>query len=189
MKKLRKGFTLIELLVVISVLGAIAAMMSISSGEALTSAKAGNIVNNLRNFATAANEYYFDNMSKLYASGATIDLAEIKYCMNKGISDTTENPESKLDSYYVIAAGTTGVSVAEDTWYVGYKFPASGAGASEVLAVKAKLAGRAKNIGLYGSTGEAAAPTIAENATDPATYTNEAVIWMKAREKSRRTSS
>lgn len=186
MRKMRKGFTLIELLVVISVLGAIAAMMSISSGEALTSAKAGNIVNNLRNFATAANEYYFDNMSKLYASGATIDLAEIKLYMNKGIDATTENPESKLDSYYVIAAGTEGLTKAEDTWYVGYQFPTTGAGLGEVDAVKAKLAGRAKNVGLYGSTGETTAPTIAEGQTDPAVYTSEAVIWMKAREKSRR---
>ncbi len=190
MKKSRKGFTLIELLVVISVLGAIAAMMSISSGEAMTSAKAGNIINNLRNFVTAANEYYFDHMSDLYSATATIDLVEIKLYMNEGVSETTDTPESKLANYYVVSAVATGKSVAEVDWYVGYKFPSGTAvGAAEALAIQEKMKGRAKNIGLYGSANETTAPTNAENKNAPAAYNGEAVIWMRAREASRRTSS
>ena len=190
MKRTRKGFTLIELLVVISVLGAIAAMMSISSGEAMTSAKAGNIINNLRNFVTAANEYYFDHMSDLYSATAEIDLDEIKLYMNEGVSETTDTPESKLANYYVVNAVATNKSVAEVDWYVGYKFPSgTEVGAAEALAIKEKMKGRAKNIGLYGSAAANTAPTNADGKNAPAAYDGEAVIWMRAREASRRTAS
>ena len=185
MKRTRKGFTLIELLVVISVLGAIAAMMSISSGEAMTSAKAGNIINNLRNFVTAANEYYFDNMDKFYdatESATAPDIIEVRYYMNKGVSDTSKIPENKLENYLILTAEKAeGKTYAEVDWYVGYQFPTSGAGSEETLAIKTKLEGRATNIGLYGT---AANPT----AVDDIAFTKDhAVVWMKAREKSRRT--
>ena len=193
MKKMRKGFTLIELLVVISVIGAIAAMMAISSGEAMTSAKAGNIINNLRNIATAANEYYFDHMSELYkadAKDAKLSQAEIKLYMNEGVSETTDTPESKLDNYYIVNADATGKSVAEVDWYVGYKFPATGeVGYAEGRAIKVKLAGRAKNVGLYGSADEKTAPVNATGKNAPAAYASEAVVWMRVREASRRTTA
>ena len=180
MKKLRKGFTLMELLIVITVLGALAAMMSISSGEAMSSAKAGTIISNLRNFATAANEFYFDNMNSLYTAGqlSEANLTEIKLYMNLG-ANTSDVPESKLDNYYVLTADAS-KAPAEVDWYVGYKFPESGAaGAADAEVIKAKLVNRASNIGLYGSTSETTIPAATFTATD-------GVVWLKAREASRR---
>ena len=179
MKKMRKGFTLMELLIVITVLGSLAAMMSISSGEAMSSAKAGTIISNLRNFATAANEFYFDNMNSLYTAGqlSEANLTEIKLYMNLG-ANTSDVPESKLDNYYVLTADAS-KAPAEVDWYVGYKFPASGAGAADAEVIKAKLVNRASNIGLYGSTSETTIPAATFTATD-------GVVWLKAREASRR---
>ncbi len=54
----RKGFTLVELLIVIVIIGILSAMMMISSGEAVSSAKAAGIVNNLRAVKIAALSYY-----------------------------------------------------------------------------------------------------------------------------------
>lgn len=60
----RKGFTLVELLIVIVVIGILSAMMMISSSEAVASAKATNIVNNLRAMKVAALSYYEEHSDK-----------------------------------------------------------------------------------------------------------------------------
>ena len=58
----RKGFTLVELLIVIVVIGILSAMMMLSSTEAVSSARASNIISNLRNLKTAALAWYIDSM-------------------------------------------------------------------------------------------------------------------------------
>ena len=82
----RKGFTLVELLIVIVVIGVLSAMMMLSSTEAVSSAKAADIISNLRNIKTAALEFYADNMSAL----------------------TTTNGETKLDQSKIPDIGTGG---------------------------------------------------------------------------------
>ena len=57
-----KGFTLVELLIVIVVIGVLSAMMMLSSTEAVTSAKAADIISDLRNCKTAALAWYADNL-------------------------------------------------------------------------------------------------------------------------------
>ncbi|MDY6400374.1 MAG: type II secretion system protein [Synergistales bacterium] len=58
----RKGFTLVELLIVIVVIGVLSAMMMLSSTEAVSSAKAAKVINNLRQLKTAALSWYMDNL-------------------------------------------------------------------------------------------------------------------------------
>ena len=60
-----KGFTLVELLIVIVVIGVLSAMMMLSSTEAVSSAKAAKVINNLRQLKTAALSWYMDNYDKV----------------------------------------------------------------------------------------------------------------------------
>ena len=71
MKKRAKlrGFTLVELLIVIVVIGVLSAMMMLSSTEAVSSAKAADIVNDLRNWKTAVLAWYTDNIDIVDAWG------------------------------------------------------------------------------------------------------------------------
>ena len=71
----RRGFTLVELLIVIVVIGILSAMMMLSSTEAVTSAKASNIVSDMRNLKTAALSYYVDNLDKFSSGDATVTEA------------------------------------------------------------------------------------------------------------------
>ena len=114
----RKGFTLVELLIVIVVIGILSAMMMLSSTEAVSSAKANNIVNNLRNWKTAALSWYVDNIDRITPagkvknesgtgendfahSGVTMDIA--KYLSNtfEATSDTRFVKDSAGGRYYV----------------------------------------------------------------------------------------
>ena len=61
----REGFTLVELLIVIVVIGVLSAMMMLSSTEAVSSAKAAKVINNLRQLKTAALSWYMDNIDKV----------------------------------------------------------------------------------------------------------------------------
>ena len=65
MKEGRKGFTLVELLIVIVVIGILAGMMMLSSTEAVSSAKASNVISNLRNLRTAITAWYLENTDKI----------------------------------------------------------------------------------------------------------------------------
>ena len=65
----RGGFTLVELLIVIVVIGILSAMMMLSSTEAVTTAKANNIISNLRNWKTAMLAWYMDNIDKVKSNG------------------------------------------------------------------------------------------------------------------------
>ncbi|MBR0278540.1 MAG: type II secretion system protein, partial [Synergistaceae bacterium] len=60
----REGFTLVELLIVIVVIGILSAMMMLSSTEAVSSARANNIISNLRNLKTATLAFYVDSLDK-----------------------------------------------------------------------------------------------------------------------------
>ena len=64
-KSMRKGFTLVELLIVIVVIGILSAMMMLSSTEAVSSARAADIISDLRNLKTAALAMYADNIDAI----------------------------------------------------------------------------------------------------------------------------
>ncbi|MDY6399689.1 MAG: type II secretion system protein [Synergistales bacterium] len=60
----RKGFTLVELLIVIVVIGVLSAMMMISSTEAVSSAKATKIINDMTQLKKATTAWYSRKFSQ-----------------------------------------------------------------------------------------------------------------------------
>ncbi len=136
----RKGFTLVELLIVIVVIGILSAMMMLSSTEAVTSAKASNIVSNLRNLKTAALAYYVDNMDALATTDPTMDKIW-PYMNNTKTDDSNYNiPDSA--KYELAFEGET---AGQKTWFLKYTINGT---ATEVTKIQEKLKGRAKSVGL-----------------------------------------
>ena len=153
----RKGFTLVELLIVIVVIGILSAMMMLSNTEAVSSAKANNIVSNLRNWKTAALSWYVDNIDRVTPagkvknesgtgendfahSGVTMDIA--KYLSNtfEATSDTRFVKDSAGGRYYVDHIEKSGKYV----WYIGYEMPTDDKNLQAKLEARAGSAG-----GLY----------------------------------------
>ena len=129
----RKGFTLVELLIVIVVIGILSAMMMMSSTEAVTSAKASNIISNMRNLKTAALAYYVDNLSSFdEVVGTAIDKEKVFGYLN----GEKEVPE--FNNYNISNDG--------GVWYITATITGS---SSEKERIRSKLAGRAKSVGLY----------------------------------------
>ena len=131
----RKGFTLVELLIVIVVIGILSAMMMLSSTEAVSSARANNIVSNLRNLKTAALAMYTDYMDHVDKQGTKYKVRQsfdvVKQYMSQGESSGT------AWNGYGIAGNTT-----NGKWFVYYN-------GSMESRVKEKLKSRASSVGLW----------------------------------------
>ena len=155
----RKGFTLVELLIVIVVIGVLSAMMMLSSTEAVSSAKASNIISNLRNIKTAVLAWYADNLDKVKITKAGNDTeykidgttvpsdfiknnkSEIlKYLNNdSSITLTHKNDKNiKKGNYMLTAVGHS------KYWYICYYVNGD-------TSIQGKLASRAKTAGLFGT--------------------------------------
>lgn len=138
----RKGFTLVELLIVIVVIGILSAMMMLSSTEAVTSAKASNIVSNLRNLKTAALSCYVDSLDKWADGTDAPEIKDVVVYLNNG-SDLPDK-----DNY--------GIANNSGEWYVVYHITGS---ANEVKKIGEKLKGRTSSLGLKkGSTSVTTVP-------------------------------
>ena len=61
---IKKAFTLVEVLVVCTVIGILVAFMTLSSTASTTTAKANNILNDMRHIRDAARMFYWDNPDK-----------------------------------------------------------------------------------------------------------------------------
>ena len=139
----RKGFTLVELLIVIVVIGVLSAMMMLSSTEAVTSARASNIVSNLRNLKTAATAMYVDHQDGANAlptteteytgTGANSMDVVVKY-MNNGGGSSSGTVDSNMKNYGIKKA-------SDNSWFIYIKNV-------DDTKVQEKLAGRAKSVGL-----------------------------------------
>ena len=91
-RSLRKGFTLVELLIVIVVIGILSAMMMLSSTEAVASARASNIVSNMRNLKTAVLAWYMDNMDQLDIHSDYYFYGSAK--LSKGTTQFSDNSQN-----------------------------------------------------------------------------------------------
>ncbi|MDY6400372.1 MAG: type II secretion system protein [Synergistales bacterium] len=133
----RRGFTLVELLIVIVVIGVLSAMMMLSSTEAVSSAKAADIVSDLRNLKTAALAWYADNLD--YVEGRTTDTFTNLNAERTKIFKYMNN--ENIDSKYSFAGDKD-----PNTWFVWYDNTSTGGNDKNV---GAKLYSRAKSTGLY----------------------------------------
>ena len=178
----RKGFTLVELLIVIVVIGILSAMMMLSSTEAVSSAKANNIISNLRNLKTAVLSWYADNLSRVVIDGKDgtynkyrIDTdgtkdnlkdflpkggsAEIAKYLSNGDAISIKNKNSTLSAGdYVL------IDIHYKYWYICYNV---GSDAN----IKSKLAAKANSVGLVGKGG-----VNNDDINDP--YTNQTYACM-----------
>ena len=186
---MRKGFTLVELLIVIVVIGVLSAMMMLSSTEAVSTAKASNIISNLTNMKKAVLAWYVDNLSRVTTIkvkvGSNKDTeyrifdkekkekytitdflnnggsAEVlKYLNNTPISIKTK--KDKTAGNYIMI----GIHRSKE-WYICY---CVGEGKSSNARLKEKLASRAKSVGLLGTN---EIDISGNNPMNASTYTNE----------------
>lgn len=167
--KMRKGFTLVELLIVIVIIGILAAAMLLSGGSATASAEASNIVSNLRSLKAAALMFYMDSMDKV----AEVD-GKIPTGMDKisTLAPYTDNPANFTDN-----SGYLFKSNNNKKWFVGVDFDKLKS-SSKTAEIIDKLAGKAKTVGLFGTTAAGTLPTaLAEGKVDA----NSKAVWMIAR--------
>mgnify|MGYP002622479189 CR=1 FL=1 len=154
----RRGFTLVELLIVIVVIGILSAMMMLSSTEAVTSAKASNIVSNLRNMKTAALALFVDKLDDWENTSQTTgpDFDDVIKYLNSSNANTTAASGTTSGSYdgYGIATTAKTTSYANTKWYVYYTVSDK--------RVSEKLAGRAQSVGLLAGTVESNVATISQ---------------------------
>ena len=123
MKKTHKGFTLVELLIVISILGALAASMSMATKNSTAKARATKIISDFKTIGAAVSIYMMDSQDQ----GATV-----KYFTNH-----SEN--------YIFSGrmGEYQVTSIDPKWYVQFN--------GEVAdATKAELKKMSKDVGLIG---------------------------------------
>ena len=109
MKRTRKGFTLIELLIVIAILGALTAMMQLSSKGATASAKAAAVRNGLHTIRTAGKMYIAQNSASTLSCSA----------FNAASKDYLD--ADIMDGNFSIAAKSDDA----DTWLAIYTYAAS----------------------------------------------------------------
>ena len=177
----RKGFTLVELLIVIVVIGILSAMMMLSSTEAVTSAKASNIVSNLRNLKTAALAYYTDNIdyfsetkdgkpngNPLLISGSYNESKKDPKIPEptKYVIDYLNNGQTLPDAgdYNIIADSTTG------SWYLICTITGT---TQETERIQEKLKGRASSVGLLNATSASTVTTTTGSGEDATTTGGE----------------
>lgn len=162
MKKFnRKGFTLVELLIVIVVIGVLSTMMMLSSTEAVSSARAAKIINDLRNLKTATLAWYADNLNRVVQDSNGYQIVtngvkqkidnfardhsdEILKYLNAENSIRLKNPEANKET--VGAYVLHDVDQKKGIWLAGYKFFNDTKDADNRL--MEKLAARAKEVGL-----------------------------------------
>lgn len=132
----RRGFSLVELLIVIVVIGVLSSMMIFSSSESISSAKASNIISNLRSLKNAAFAMYI-NHPESFDTTAPANPTKDQLALAMG--------ESNIEGY--------DIKVANSQWFIE-------ATVEDNATLKNKLKARAKDAKLLSDT---ALPTTEES--------------------------
>ena len=171
----RKGFTLMEVLVVIVTLGILSTVMLFSSLEAVSTADANNIINNMQQIKVAVYAWYKDNLSRIIpdkAQGYKIRTKGVDQLCKEFIRDhqseilqyldnkTLLVLRAKDDSKGSINTGDYSLITLKNNkyWYVCCKLGTTSTiikdhgSESPELMVKKKIAGRAKTLNLSGKS-------------------------------------
>ena len=159
---IKKGFTLIEVLIVIAVIGILSSMMMMSSTESVSTAKASNIISNLRNFSMAAMAYYTEHVDEVGKNPTNYEIERTTvtpYMHNEGDVPDKEN-------YIVTNKG--------GTWWPGYKL----SGTVDEGKIKEKLTNRAESANLKGS-GDTPPTKGSDNKYPP--YNKHSYVWLLIR--------
>ena len=141
----KRGFTLIELLIVLVVIGILSVMLMIASEEIQDSARATEVINNLNAWKKATLAYWADNYNEI-TTDENFNLYDhrdeiIKYFSID--SEAVKDMEGE-QKYWPIQTN-------DGRWWVWCKL-GDGTG-NKKRGLKAKLAERAEEIGLFESVG------------------------------------
>ena len=155
------GFTLVELLIVIVVIGVLSAMMMLSSTEAVSSARASNIISNMRNIKTAVLSWYTDNLDRIKMNSSKqyqIDTDGTMQHFSNFVDDHSSEILAYLnnDSSIILRSKNSSANNTGDytlaavnnakQWYICCNL------GTPATSLKEKIASRAKSLGLLGST-------------------------------------
>ena len=130
----RKGFTLVELLIVVAILGALAAVMTVSSGDSITKAKATAIANNLRICTTGAQLYYLENGDN---ESVTMSSIKAKDVLDAKVPNFTEFSSGTIE--YDSTDITTDGETPPHSWAVTVTL--SGSDATSIITSLASIKG------------------------------------------------
>lgn len=171
--KIRKGFTLMEMLVVIVTLGILSAVMLLSSFEAVSSADANNIINNMQQIKMATYAWYKENLSRIIpdkTEGYKIRTKGVDQLCKEFIRDHKDEILQYLDNKTLLNLRAKGESPnntgdyslitlkKNKQWYICCNLGTTSTiiknhgSESPELMVKRKLAGRAKTLNLSGKS-------------------------------------